>query len=562
MISRRTFLKRTAQVGIAAVSVPELVPAFAKPSSKQIPPGLQTLRIPTVISGGDLTLSPGTFKIYPDADTDVLMINTSFLGPTIKVKKGDVFKATIYNNLTEDSLLHWHGLHAPAAMAGHPKYAVAPGTSYDVSFPIIQRASTNFYHAHPDMNTGKEVYKGIAGFYLIEDDEEKGLGLPSGEYDIPLMIQDKRFNANKQLIYDLKNSDILSGWLGDIILTNGTPNAFLFAAPTLYRFRIVNGSNSRFYKIGLSDGKSFTVIGNDGGFVEQPLPLTSAMLAPAERLDILIDLSLYPQGQSVILKSLSFTFSDGPGSGTVPQGAEMDLLQIQINKTGSSGGSIPTTLPPIVKYNIADVKRTRIWTFAAAHHVNDKPFDINRIDATIPFGDLEQWTFMSEGANTHPIHVHGGQFQVIDRGAGNPPEPTETGWKDVVRLDPLKTVNVLVKFSEYTGLFLIHCHKLEHADMGMMANFLVDSSGSVGNEMQTVPSISISPNPATDFALVSFQVLEKDEMLRVIDDKGGEIFKKILGKGSDRYEISTTHFASGSYKIFLGDERANLAVVK
>ena len=239
----------------------------------------------------------------------------------------------------------------------------------------------------------------------------------------------------------------------------------------------------------------------------------------------------------------------------------MDLLQVQISKTGSSGGSIPAKLPAIMKYNSADIKRTRSWSFAGAHHINDQAFVITRIDATIPFGDLEQWTFTSEGASTHPIHVHGGQFQVIDRGTGNPPEPTETGWKDVVRLDPLGTVNVLIKFSEYTGLFLIHCHKLEHADMGMMANFEVDTSG-VGDTKQLSRSIVILPNPATDFALVTFPALQKDEMLIVVDDKGSAMVKEILNSGTDRYAISTTHLASGSYKVHLGDEHANLVVLK
>jgi FtsP/CotA-like multicopper oxidase with cupredoxin domain len=562
MISRRTFIKRTAQAGIVAAAGTELVSLFAKTSAKQNPLVLQPLQIPAIISGGDLALAPGTYKIYPGIDTNVLMINNSFIAPTIKVKKGDTFTAKVHNNLTEDSLLHWHGVHAPSVMAGHPKNAVAPGASYDVSFPIIQRASTNFYHAHPDMNTGKEVYMGIAGFYIIEDDDEKALGLPAGDYDIPLMIQDKRFDANKQLIYAPNNLDMLSGWLGDTILVNGTPNAFLDIAPTLYRFRLVNASNARFYKIALSDGKNFTLIGNDGGFLDKPVTVANAMIGPAERIDILIDFSSYLQGQNVTLKSLPFSFSDGPGSGSVAQGADLDLMQFQISKTASSGGVIPAQLPAIVKYQITDVKRTREWSFAAEHHINDQPFYINRIDGTVPFGDLEQWTFTSEGENTHPIHVHGGQFQVIDRGAGNPLEPTDAGWKDVVRLDPLGTVNVLIKFSEYTGLFLIHCHKLEHADMGMMANFEVDDAGNVNDKKQAGQSIAITPNPATDFALLTYPILQNDETLMIIDDKGAMIVKELLSAGSDRYAITTAHLASGSYKIILGDERVNLVVTK
>jgi len=560
MITRRNFMKRTAQAA-AAVAASKLGPFSPRTSSAaQIPLDTQLLHIPAVISGGDLMLAPGTSRIYPGIDTNLLLINDSFPAPTIRIKKGDTFSANIVNNLTEDSLLHWHGVHAPSEMGGHPKYAVAPGGSYSVNFPIIQRASTNFYHAHPDMKTGKQVYMGLAGMFLIEDDEEKALGLPSGDYEIPLMISDKRFDANRQLVYTPNSLDINSGWLGDTVLVNGTPNAYLPVAPTLYRFRIVNASNSRFYKLALSDGRSFTIIGNDGGFIDKPLSTINAWLAPAERFDILIDFSSYTQGQSVSLQSLFFSLSDGPGSGSVTQGAEMDLIQFQVTKTGSSGGVIPSQLPAIVKYQEADSTNSRVWTFAAIHHVNDLPFDMKRIDANVPFNQLEKWTFISEAENTHPIHVHGVQFQVLDRDGGDP-DPYEAGWKDVVRLNPVGRVNVLLKFDTYQGLFLLHCHKLEHADMGMMANFVVGADGV--NEQRTVhPAIAISPNPASSYAMLSFAALQKDEALTIIDDKGGMILHEQLTAGSDKYEIDASRLASGSYRVLIGNEKADLIVVR
>ncbi len=562
MITRRTFIKRTAQAGIAAVAAANLNPfSVGSSGAALLPLGAQELHIPAVISGGDLTLAPATTQIYPGINTNVLLINNSFPAPTIKVKKGDTFSATIKNNLTEDSLLHWHGVHSPSAMSGHPKDAVPAGGSYSVNFPIIQRACTNFYHAHPDMNTGKQVYMGIAGMFIIEDDEEKALALPSGDYDIPLMITDKRFDSNKQLIYSPNNLDINSGWLGDTILINGTPNAYLPVAPTLYRFRLVNASNSRFYKVALSDGKSFTVIGNDGGLLDKPVSLTDSWLAPAERLDILVDFSSYTQGQTVSLKSIKFSFSDGPGSGTVAQGAEMDLIQFQVTKSGSSGSNIPTQLPAIVKFQEADAKRTRIWTFAAIHHVNDMQFDINRIDAHVPFGELEKWTFVSEAQNTHPIHVHGVQFQVLDRN-GAAPDPVEAGWKDVVRLDPVGTVNVLIKFNEYAGLFLIHCHKLEHADMGMMANFMVEQTGGVKEKNGIANSITIEPNPVSDHVTISFPSLDRNETLMIVNEKGNIFLEEKLFAGSAIYKLSTTHYASGNYEIRVGSNKAKMIVVR
>ncbi|MFI5264467.1 MAG: multicopper oxidase domain-containing protein, partial [Candidatus Kapaibacterium sp.] len=223
-------------------------------------------------------------------------------------------------------------------------------------------------------------------------------------------------------------------------------------------------------------------------------------------------------------------------------------------------GVIPSQLPAIVKYQEADITNTRIWTFAAIHHVNDLPFDMNRIDANVPFNMLEKWTFISEAENTHPIHVHGAQFQVLDRD-GKLPDPAETGWKDVVRIDPVGKVNVLLKFDAYEGLFLIHCHKLEHADMGMMANFTVGTEG-VDNQKPVLPAIDISPNPASSYAMLSFVTLQQDELLLIIDEKGAVILRELLSAGSDKYEVDASHLSAGSYQILLGKQRANLVVVK
>jgi FtsP/CotA-like multicopper oxidase with cupredoxin domain len=562
MISRRTFIKGAAGMGVAAIAVPEILSAIGnKPKIPGIDPlsiTPQPLRIPPVITGGDLNMAPGSFAVFPNAMTNLLMVNNEFPAPTIKLKFGDTFAATIHNNLTVDSVLHWHGVTAPAAMGGHPANVVPAGSSYAVNFPIVQRSCMSFYHAHPHMATGQQVYMGLAGFFLIEDDDELAMGLPSGDYDIPLMIQDKRVDANSQLIYALTQADMQSGWLGDTIMVNGTPNPYLTVAPTLYRFRIVNASNARFYKLALTDGTAFTVIGNDGGFLTSPQKLTSVNLAPAERLDILIDFSSYSQGQTVTLESLAFTMSDPPGSGTVPQGAQMNLLKFQINLTGTSGGNIPTSLPTIVQYNVADIKTTRVWTFSAMRYINNLAYDVNRIDAQVPFGELEKWTFNSVG-NTHPVHIHGAQFQVIDRN-GSPPDLWEQGWKDVIRLDPQGTVNVLVQFTAYPGLFLIHCHKLEHADEGMMSNFTIDAQSS--SVQQSNSSIQIAPNPASDHAVIYFPLLTGEETLTISDERGGLLFSQAMPAGADLLAVSTTPFSDGRYMVEIGALRAALVILK
>jgi FtsP/CotA-like multicopper oxidase with cupredoxin domain len=558
-LNRRTFIKHTAQAGIIAATSQRFGSLIAK-SGEQNPLALNELRIPPVITGGDITIAPAIYKIFPDANSTILSINNSFPAPTIKLNKGDTFSAKIINNLSEPTVLHWHGIHVPANMDGHPKNAIAPGESFDVSYPITQRAGTFFYHSHADMNTARQSYLGMMGMFIIGDDEEKSLGLPSGDFDIPLLVQDKRFDV-RQLSYAPTNPDMDSGWLGDTILINGTPNPFLSVAPTFYRFRIVNGSNARIYNIGLKGNDPQTVMtltGNDGGLLEVPAQINGIMLAPAERIDVIVDLSREKMGNTVTLQSLAFDYSGSSGTTTLMQGAAFDLLQLQVNKTGSSGVTgVPTTLPTIVQYNSADVVNSRGFELTGHQFINSNTFNISRIDQHVPFGDLEKWTFINLSQEAHPMHTHGTQFQVI-----NPSQPSEAGWKDVIRVDPSQSVNVLVKFADYTGIYLVHCHNLEHEDMGMMSNFQVEDSGAVKEENQEATQLKITPNPASDHAILKFPALEKDEMIIIADDKGDIILREILSQGSDIYGLATNNFSNGRYTLSIGLLKANLIVLR
>ena len=351
----------------------------------------------------------------------------------------------------------------------------------------------------------------------------------------------------------------MGGWLGDTILVNGTPNPFLTVAPTLYRFRMVNASNARVYNIGLSDGKQFTIIGNDGGLLEKPVQVTSVMLAQAERLDVIVDLSSYLQGQSVTIKSLPFSFGGSPGSGTVPQGAELDLLQLQITKTGSSGGIIPQTLSQITKYDPANAIKTRSFEMQM-HFINTKSFSMDRIDEKVKLGDLEQWTFANLSEDIHPMHVHGLQFQVLNRSGES--QPSDEGWKDTVRVGPAEIVNVLLRYSDYVGLYLVHCHNLEHEDDGMMANVLVEASGKVKQEPDKSGLLRIHPNPATDETTLDFPLLEHEEILRVLDVRGAILHELICRTGTKNLTLELSKFLIGRYEVQLGNYRAHLNVIR
>ena len=220
------------------------------------------------------------------------IVPNSYLGPIFNVKKGQKIRIHFTNELPEPSIVHWHGLHVPVEADGHPRLAIAPGETYIYDFTVLDRAGTYWYHPHPHGRTGVQAYAGLAGLFLISDDEESGLGLPSGDYDLPIVIQDRLFDSNNQLLYGGNGMmDQMMGFLGDHILVNGQADFNLPVATRPYRLRLHNGSNSRIYKLGWEDGTPFNIIATDGGLLEKPLEKNTITLAPAQRIEIWVDFS-------------------------------------------------------------------------------------------------------------------------------------------------------------------------------------------------------------------------------------------------------------------------------
>ncbi len=562
MITRRNFIL-TSAAALAAVALDKTT---VHASNTPVTASGNSLKIPAEIPGGTLAIGNNSTQLFEGNPTNILSINTTYPAPTIRVKKGDSFSAHILNNLSDDVVLHWHGLHVPASMDGHPMNAIKSGMTADITYPIINRAGTYFYHSHTDMMTAQQVYRGLAGMFIVDDDEDAALPLPRGEFDIPLMISDKRFDENNQLLYSLTIDDMLRGWLGDKILVNGTPDPFLDVAPTLYRFRIVNASNARIYKIALSDDSEFTVIGGDGGLLEAPVKTKSCFLANAERVDILVDFSKYQQGASITLKSVSFSANEPPPPPPVPsQGESLDIIRFNVTKTGDSKASIPSSLSIIEKYLAADSKNTRTFGLASsaiAHTINGKTFAMDRIDATVPFNTLETWTFFNASEHIHPMHIHGIQFQILDRGGSPPSAANDLGWKDTVIVNPFETVNVLIKFNAYDGMYLVHCHNLEHEDHGMMSNFMVDGTGGVIEHSDADSQLSIYPNPAIENITIQLVEGDRNKELFLYDIAGKDILRKIIPDGSETFHLDINHLATGSYRLALNGRSAILTVIK
>ncbi len=558
-MKRREFIIKSAMLG-TVLAAPTLYSKSKE--TKNIKVG-NPLRFPPELQVGEsLVFKSTNVEVWPGTTTQVLALNNSYPGPTVRVKRGENFSVLFENKHTVESTIHWHGLLAPELMDGQPKDAVQPGNSYQYSFPIIQRAGTYFYHSHAHHYTAEQVYKGHAGFFIIEDENESQLGLPSGDFDIPLLIQDRHSIYKPQFVYSPTHMDVMQGYLGDLPLINGTPDAYFEVQKTLYRFRLLNGSNGRVYKIAFSDSSKFWVIGTDSGLKDEVVESNNFFLSPGERVEILFDFSSYDINQSVNLISQQY---DGPGH----QGNQMNLLRFDIVGNNSSGGIVPANLPPINYYDISNKKRTRTFSLSrkmgmgtGGHIINGLSFDINRIDEIIPHNELEEWQFINQTMNFHPMHVHGVMFQVYARNGSTNLSPNDKGWKDTVLVFPNEEVKVLIKFTDYSGQYLIHCHNLEHEDDGMMLNFKIEEPTNV-EETNTLPEgfelYQNYPNPFNPTTTIQYTVpvavktlhatsqLVQLKVYDVLGKKVATLVNEIKQPGNYKVSFNASNLSSGIY---------------
>ena len=430
---------------------------------------------PLSVAAASLVAAPGSARIAGHESSPAWLFNGLLPGPTLRARRGEQAHIRLLNQLPESSIVHWHGVLVPEYADGHPRYAIGPGASLDYQFPIVQRAGTFWYHPHAHHLTAGQIHRGLAGFFIIADDEEDALGLPSGPREILLLLQDRDGDAAAAFSYAPTTADLHSGMLRDVPFGNGVRLPTLQVSGQRYRFRVLNASQARVYLLALDNGGSLTVIGNDGGLLPSGTEVESVFLGVGERIDFLIDFAAFPAGTRMMLKSLPFalpTAADGPH----PQGLEMDLLELV--RTAGSGATDPplpallSSVPPLGPAVAAD----RTFVFRSTnqedmHQINGRSFDMNRVDEQIPLGQVERWLFSNDSAIPHPVHLHGTHFQVESRSSGrNQVFPYEAGWKDTVLVMPLETVGVLVQFDRYRGIFPLHCHNLQHEDMGMMLN--------------------------------------------------------------------------------------------
>jgi blue copper oxidase len=416
---------------------------------------LYPLRIPPqrVAGSGRLSLHavPGQVDIG-GMTANALTYDGLLPGPTFVASKGSTASIDVTNGLTAPTTVHWHGLIVPTAVDGQPHEAFGPGATQAYDLPIIQRAGLNFYHPHPHLQTASQVALGLAGAFIIRDDEEAALNLPSGKYEVPLIIRDAEVSSSGDFTYN----GTASGFTGSTALVNGTRSPYLVCDRAVYRLRILNGANSRVFRLELSNGTPLRLIGNDGGLLEAAADVSQIELSNAERLDVLVDLRAV--SGSVFLRDAS---------------SGWNLLELRVPPTAPTVpfAGLPSRLSTIER--LGSPVRTRDFSFDGMTKINGQVYDMSRISFVARPGEVERWTFRTKGNAPHPVHVHGASFQVESRSGGRGRLfEWEQGWKDTVLLNNKESVSVLVRF-DIEGRYLMHCHKLEHEDAGMMLNFVV-----------------------------------------------------------------------------------------
>jgi FtsP/CotA-like multicopper oxidase with cupredoxin domain len=441
----------------------------------------------------DVEQCEGVAHIVPGKETRVWGYNGQFPGPTIVARRGIPTHVRHTNHLSTPTVVHLHGGRTPSDSDGFPTEFVIPRGYSAEDFPICgdaksegklkdfassalytypndQRAATLWYHDHAMAGTGKNVYMGLAGFYLIDDEEGEALSLPKGSFDVPLMICIRQIDDEGQFVY---NDHGKRGAEGDVMLVNGAPWPVLRVERKRYRFRLLNACNATTLTLALSEGP-MTLVATDGGLVEEAVSIDRLPLAMAERAEVVIDFSHYPVGRQVTLHNRE---KIGPLG---------DVLRFDVIAGAAPDDSqMPAKLSHVAPIDPALSVRERIFTFGAKPEfvlrvppiywsINGERFDPERVDADPVQGQVEIWRFVYGKTifptSSHPAHIHAVQFQVLTRN-GAAPAVHERGWKDTVRLEAGDDVRVAVCFDASPGRYLLHCHNLEHEDHDMMARF-------------------------------------------------------------------------------------------
>ncbi|ACK51209.1 multicopper oxidase type 3 [Methylocella silvestris BL2] len=503
---------------IAAMAALRLRPAAARDAVRPALPIPQELR-PDARGEIAFTAEAGATSFMPGARTATYGYNGPFLGPALRLRRGETVTIDFTNNLPVPTTVHWHGLVIPGDVDGGPHRPVAPGQHWRPALSVDQPAATLWFHPHFYPTTAAQVTKGLAGLLIIDDEDADRLALPSrwGVNDIPLIIQDRRFGEDGQFFDRMNITAVTSGYVGDVPLVNGVRYPEARVARGWARLRLLDGSNARSYMLTASDGRPLFVIGSDGGLLESPVELKQIMIHAGERFEIMVDcrsgapfdlvtlpvgepiMRLPPFDDSVPLVTIRPDGADMPGQlpaslANLPQTpAELPPISQQLvmkmfrdeegmmplMKAGlamGKSGKIDAAVIARVTKLIVDQPELSEAAQLSANGVNGRPFALDEPLFAAPRNQPLRWR-ISEGDDQmlHPVHIHGCQFRILSE-RGQPPEAYRAGWKDIAPISAGGYSDILVSFpypADPHAPYMAHCHILEHEDSGMMAQFTV-----------------------------------------------------------------------------------------
>jgi bilirubin oxidase len=446
----------------------------------QIPELLDSRTTPEIT----LVMQNGAHEFYSGVQSETKGFNGDYLGPTIRLYKDTDATITFINNIGEPTTVHGHGLHVNGEIDGGPQSAIQPGESWQITIPVRQEAGTSWYHPHLKGKTAHHVHAGLAGLYLIEDENSQALDLPKeyGVNDIPLIVQDRSFTDGKMNEYAVTEDDIMNGLREDTLVVNGTVDAYHPVPQGWVRLRLLNGSNARFYRFSFSNNVPFFKIATEGGFLNQPVELEFIDMAPGERNEIMIDLS--DGANATLIADLLPADPEDAGFWGVDT-PQVNVVALQVDPTMQASGTLLSTLNDIAYFDRADA--TQIRTFSLDMEVrggnrdnvnmfaiNGRSMDMSYVNEHVKKGEVEIWRITAQRM-PHPFHIHGASFQILTHN-GVPPAEVDRGWKDTVVVWD-EVTEIIVRFDyEATEEFpyMYHCHMLEHEDYGMMGQFTVD----------------------------------------------------------------------------------------
>jgi bilirubin oxidase len=416
-----------------------------------------------------LTAAPVDVELVSGVRTTFWAYNGAVPGPLLEATEGDRVRITFTNLLAQESTIHWHGMPVPAAQDGNPMDPVAPGATRVYEFTLPDGCAASYwYHPHPHRVTHEQVFRGLAGAFIVKPRSEP---LP-GFVDTPLVISDLRLDAAGRIAPNTA-MDFQFGREGDALLVNGGRRPVLTAAPNAsHRLRLFNATNARYLRLAF-DNAPMTLIATDGGLLGAPVGgLAELLLAPGERAEVVVAFAA-----DTALRAL--TYDRGAMMSGMTASASDTILTVRALGAPATPVVLPSTLRPVAPLPAETASRSFVLGPAMmmggmagmtmnAFTINGRSFDMNRIDATARAGAVELWEVANPTGMDHPFHVHGTQFQVVERLRGGTRTPAPyLAWKDTVNVSAGETVRFRIR-QDSPGLRMYHCHILEHEDQGMM----------------------------------------------------------------------------------------------